>query len=502
MEQKKVGIWVRVSDPKQVLKESHVHHELHAKNFVNSRKWKIVKIYRLEALTGKSIMDYPQTREMLHDIKTGVISCLVFAKIARLARNTKELIEIADFFNEHNADLISMDMTVDTSTAIGRHFYRTMGSMAQWEREMTVERINSSIQARAQLGKHLGGQPPLGYLYVDKKLTINKEEISIINVIFELFLECKRKRTVARELNDRGYRTRRGKHFTDATIRRVLTDPVYKGLHRMNYSSMVKGVRVIKPKSEWVFHEVDAIVPEHIWNKANDIITQQLKSKTQVLNRKVHLFTGFIYCHCGSRMYTHSKTKNYLCKNHCGNKINKVDLDKIFQSQLHSYTVSHTDIKTYEDNLTILINQKEKERVALLETKESLNKKIEKLLHLHLEGQIPTKSFKSYHDEPSEQLQQVKQSILDIESEKVLLEKQKNSTREIISEATNLYESWDTLERDQKRQVIETVVNRITVGHQDISIDLYKILPNDISPSFFETKPNGLHNQLVVWRMG
>jgi site-specific DNA recombinase len=505
MEQKKVGIWVRVSDPKQVVKESHVHHELHAKNFVESRKWKTIKIYRLKAMTGKSIMNYPQTIEMLDDIKNGVISCLVFSKIARLARNTKELIEIADYFNEHNADLISMDMTVDTSTAIGRHFYRTMGSMAQWEREMTVERIESSIQARAQLGKQIGGQPPLGYMYVNKKLTVNPEETSVIKLIFDFFLECKRKRTTARELNDRGYRTRKGKLFKDAMVRRILADPVYKGLHRMNYSTMVDGKRVIKPQEEWVFHEVEPIISEEIWNQANDIIKQQLASHTQVLNRKAYLFTGYIYCHCGSKMYTHNKTKNYFCDKRCGNKVNRDDLEEIFQSQLHSYTVTQKEVQNYETNISAIIQQKEREHSKLLKRHDTLEKKIQKLLDLHLEGQIPTESFKEYHDKPYEQLQQVKEHMLEIENEKTLLEKQKLGAKETISNAINLYQSWNTLDRNQKRQVIETVVNRITVGEQDISIQLYKVLPNDVSPSFSKTTPNGLHNQsfaiCVLWQL-
>ncbi|WP_027879263.1 recombinase family protein [Mesoflavibacter zeaxanthinifaciens] len=495
MEQKKVGIWVRVSDPKQVVKESHIHHELHAKNFVESRKWKVAKVYRLEAMSGKSIMNYPQTKEMLNDIKNGLISCLVFSKIARLARNTKELIEIADYFNEYNADLISMDMTVDTSTAIGRHFYRTMGSMAQWEREMTVERIKSSIQARAQLGKQIGGQPPLGYIYVNKKLTINQEEISVIKLIFELFLENKRKRTTARELNNRGYRTRRGNFFTDATIRRVLTDPVYKGLHRMNYSAMVNGVRVIKPKEEWVFHEVEPIVSEEVWKQVNDIVIQQISSHTQVLNRKTYLFTGYIYCYCGSKMYTHNKTKNYFCDKRCGNKVNREDLEEVFQSQLHSYTVSQAEIQNYEINILNIIQQKEREYSRLLKTRDALEKKIQKLLDLHLEGQIPTKSFKEHHDTPYKQLQEVKGHIQEIENEKTLLENQKSVVEETISDAINLYQSWSTLDHNQKRQVIETVVNKIIVGIQDISIQLYKVLPNDILPPFSKTTPNGLHNQ-------
>ena len=84
MSKKNIGIWVRVSSTMQVERESHVHHEMRAKSFVKSRDWKIAKIYRLEALSGKSVMGYDETQRMLADIKSGKITGLVFSKIARL----------------------------------------------------------------------------------------------------------------------------------------------------------------------------------------------------------------------------------------------------------------------------------------------------------------------------------------------------------------------------------------------------------------------------------
>jgi site-specific DNA recombinase len=497
MTKRNIGIWIRVSDIKQVESESHIHHELRAKDFVKTRGWNIKKVYRLEALSGKSIMEYQETQRMLYDIKNGEISGLVFAKIARLARNTKELIELAEFFNKYGADLVSMDMTIDTSTPIGRHFYRTMGSMAEWEREMIVDRINTSINTRAQLGKHLGGQPPFGYKYVDKKLVVNSDEIPLYKLIFELFLEHKRKKTVARILNDKGYRTRKGNNFTDSTIRRLLTDPVSKGLHRMNYSRMSKtGVREIKPKEEWVFHKVEPIISEELWNKVNSIIQQQYNSRTKpLLNTKVHLFTKYVFCFCGARMFTHSRTKNYLCKKHCGNKINKEDLEEVFRSELHNYTVSKSEVDIYFKNLQNVISDKNQELVSLRKEKEKISKKIDKLFDLHLQGQIKTKSFKKHHEKPHDRLLELEITIEEIEKEILSFSNCEVSTNLIIDKARNLYEKWDRLHRNQKRNIIETITNKIIVGTQDITINLYKILPDDYLPSSLEKEANGLSSQ-------
>lgn len=495
---KKVGIWIRVSTTTQVDTDSHIHQEMRLKDFIKNRGWKVVKIYRLKALSGKSVMDYNETQRMLSDIKSGVISGLAFYKISRLARNTKELIEISEIFEQHKADLVSMDMSIDTSTPIGRHFFRTMSSMAQWERETIVDRINASIQNRAELGTSLGGRPPYGYQYKDKRLIINEEESHIVTLIYTLFLEQKRKKTVARMLNDNGYRGRDDKDFSGVTINRVLTDPVYKGLRRMNhYGTDADGKRIIKPKELWVFHEVDPIILEKQWDEVNDIIHQQSITRKQPLNRKVYLFTGFLWCHCGTKMYTYKRTKNYHCKNHCGNRINKEDIEEVFRNELLHYTISPSEINDYTSRLQTIFKGKQNEYEALQQEYKKVSNKIEKLLDLHLNEKIPTEAFETYHAKPYERKLQLEEHLLLLEQELKLYSENENSASDIIKKAQSLYEGWYKLSRDEKRDIVDTITKKITVSEQEVSISLYKVVPNDNSLSFLESLPNGEHNQLV-----
>src|SRR5882762_3640807 len=210
-----VGIWIRVSTEDQAKGESPEHHEERARSYAKSKGWHVKETYDLAGQSGKAVMQHPEAKRMMMDIERAHIGGLVFSKLARLSRNRRELEDFADFFNKHNADLISLSEAIDTSTAGGRMFFHLLGVFAQWEREEITERVNASVLTRAKLGKSINGSAPYGYQWKDRKLVPHPEEAPIRRKAYELFLAQRRKGTVAKLLNAAGYRTRAGLPWRD-----------------------------------------------------------------------------------------------------------------------------------------------------------------------------------------------------------------------------------------------------------------------------------------------
>lgn len=468
---KVIGVWVRVSTDMQG--DSPEHHRKRAEYYCQAKGWEIRTIYQLEAVSGKSVMDVPEFKQMLVDIKKGYITGLVFSKLARVARNTKELIELADYFKEHNADLISLEEAIDTSTPAGRFFYTLIAAMGQWEREEISARVAASISIRAKLGKSTGGAASYGYKWEANKLVLDEAEAPVRKLMFELFAQTKRKKATARALNDRGYRTREGGLFSDTTIDRLLRDPTAKGMRRANYTKS-RGQKKhwdYKPSSDWVLIECPAIVSEELWNECNQYLDLQRKTRNKPGRRTDFLLAGYIRCHCGDKMYVYHEAPTYACKK-CKNRIAVTDIDEIYHAQLKDFLFTESDIAAFRQQAEVVIQEKNKLSAVAKAEAQKLEAEMRELVAMRVQKELTPDDFTHFYQPLKARFAELEETIAETQGEVDFFTMQALSSETVLEESRDLYARWPELPFDDKRSIVETITEQIIIEPQDIIIKL------------------------------
>ena len=125
-------------------------------------------------------------------------------KIDRLSRSLMDFSKLVEVFDRAGVTFVSVTQSFNTTTSMGRLTLNILLSFAQFEREVTAERIRDKIRASRQKGMFMGGNVPLGYVVRDRKLVVDKAEAAIVRSIFERFVRIGSATVLARELPERG----------------------------------------------------------------------------------------------------------------------------------------------------------------------------------------------------------------------------------------------------------------------------------------------------------
>src|SRR6187200_53814 len=134
-------------------------------------------------------MERPALQRLLGEIRSRRIDVIVVYKVDRLTRSLTDFAKLVELFDAHDVSFVSVTQQFNTTTSMGRLTLNVLLSFAQFEREVTSERIRDKIAASKQKGMWMGGAVPLGYDAVNRKLRINAEEAKTVRLLFELYLK-------------------------------------------------------------------------------------------------------------------------------------------------------------------------------------------------------------------------------------------------------------------------------------------------------------------------
>jgi site-specific DNA recombinase len=201
--------------------------------------WKVLPLrYDDPAYSGGNL-DRPALKKLLADIEAGRIDVVVVYKIDRLTRSLADFAKLVETFDARSISFVAVTQQFNTTTSMGRLTLNVLLSVAQFERELSSERVRDKIAASRRKGKWTGGSVPLGYDAKDKKLVVNQTEAETVRAIFRRYLELRSFSRLVADLDQRGIVTKQrntkvakyngGISFTYGPLAHFLKNRIYLG---------------------------------------------------------------------------------------------------------------------------------------------------------------------------------------------------------------------------------------------------------------------------------
>ena len=210
--------------------------------FIKSQQgegWRLLKTDYDDGGISGGTMERPSLQRLLEDIRQELVDVVVVYKVDRLTRSLADFARMVELFDAHGVSFVAVTQQFNTTSSMGRLTLNVLLSFAQFEREVTGERIRDKIAASKRKGMWMGGYPPLGYHVRDRRLVINDAEAAQVIDIYQLYLELGSVRLLKRELDRRGVvskvRVSRrgvrsgGRSFSRGALYELLTNPIYLG---------------------------------------------------------------------------------------------------------------------------------------------------------------------------------------------------------------------------------------------------------------------------------
>jgi site-specific DNA recombinase len=249
--------------------------------------------------------DRPDLQRLLDDIRARKIDVIVVYKVDRLTRSLADFAKLVELFDTHGVSFVSVTQQFNTTTSMGRLTLNVLLSFAQFEREVTSERIRDKIAASKRKGLWVGGPLPLGYRMKDDKIAVVEDEAERVRLIYRRYLELGGVNALVRDLRKRDIRTKSRLLATGATRGGVLfgRGSLFYLLRNRFY------IGEVKYKDEILPGEQPAIMDRALFDAVQEKLTEQWTTRSKIRNASDHLLTGLLFDDVGHRMVPTHATK-------------------------------------------------------------------------------------------------------------------------------------------------------------------------------------------------
>lgn len=500
-----------------------------------------IVIYEDEGFSGGNI-NRPQFQLMLKDAKQHKFECVICYRLDRISRNVADFSSTLEELNENGIAFISISEQFDTSTPMGRAMMYIASVFAQLERETIAERIRDNMMQLAKTGRWLGGITPTGFksepiIFNDSsskerkmfKLTPRDDELEIINILFNKYVELKSLTKVEQfcEIND--IKTKNNVTFKRYTIKNILSNPVYSVADKFLYDYLTEnsyevycdesefngknGVMAYnkteqnkkktsrsRDKSEWIIaigmHK--GIISSETWIKVQKLLMQNKDKSFRKVKSSDSLLSGLLKCsNCDSYMRPKAGRINkngeipfyYMCelkerskrskctiKNVKGNNLDKIIIQKLLEFSTPGsvfISASQNDkihVKNSQDNIT--------EEISLIKNKiKATEQIISNLVSTLGEGKDSSaaKYIIAQIEDLDKQTAKLKERLL-VLRQKEEVNKIKEDSLDIMSEMiSNFSQNADRLSVEKKRMYLRSIIEKVVWDGTNIEIQIFGV---------------------------
>ncbi|MBH0331440.1 resolvase [Brevibacillus brevis] len=426
--------------------------------YAASQGWNIVDDYCDEGFSAKNT-DRPQMQRLIADIKNNKFDVVLVYRLDRFVRSVLDLHELLQLMDKHDVKFKSATEVFDTTSATGRLFITMIATLAQWERETIAERVHMGMTKKAEQGLRNGAPAPYGYDLIDGKLIVNQEEAKWVRYMFSRYPSVG-SQSIAKELNKKGIKTKKGEVWSDFSVRYILKNPIYTGTLRWNYESISKGTR--KRTGEEITQtlnqdDFEAIVDNEKFQEIQKIMK---KRKTDAFRSDNHYpFSGVMKCqNCGynfsgaSKKLRSGKVHRYY---KCRGRINfgVCDVQAISEETIEEVFLNLLDMEAIEMNVAHVEPLMSEEDIK--KQINHLTKKRERAEELYIEGDIKKERYqRMLNDIKAEELELLSISQKRISAASIQL------TKEMLR---NIKKEWLNFSYEARKIAIHSLFKSITI---------------------------------------
>jgi len=252
-----------------------------------SEGWVLVRDQYDDGGISGGTLERPGLKRLLEDIEDGLVDVVVVYKIDRLSRSLADFAKLVEVFDRNGVTFVSVTQSFNTTTSMGRLTLNILLSFAQFEREVTAERIRDKVAASRKKGMWMGGVPPYGYRVENRKLLVDEERAEHVRWIFSRFLEIGSCTVLAREVAKRGMCTPRGNPIDKKYLYRLLNNRAYIG------EAVHKG--------DGYPGEHDALINREMWDRVHAIFQESPRKRAARTRANTPaLLKGLLFGRAGS----------------------------------------------------------------------------------------------------------------------------------------------------------------------------------------------------------